>query len=420
MVAILHITSMEQISLNDDNLLNRWRRLSYLQSLFGVESVLAPVLTIFYLSYAGYTFTQYSTMIALCFLFLWLIEIPAGALADRIGRKTALVVGNIIYIIAMLSVLIWRNDIPIIMVAFLFSVGTAVTGSSFQSMMYDVYASKDAEEEFHKAMAKSTSISLFAAAAAAIIGGVLAEVNIVLPMMVDIALLSLATAIISLAVVEPASTVPHKKDSTGGDTYFKIMKSGFMNAFSSWYMINFILCAAVIFATLRVAFNFYQPLLMAAQVPYYQIGGIFSALFLLSAASAYFFSHIKKRLLSTGLPELIFFALFLTSAILILDIGNVYSIVAAICLHQIVRGMYPSLTSYIFNINIENGRADRTTTLATASFFRASITGIATYLSGIFSDSMSANTIYSMLSIASAISLLFLLAFRFANREISG
>ncbi len=406
--------------MNNNPVLNKWRRLSYLQSLFGVESVLAPVLTIFYLSYAGYTFAQYSTMLALCFLFLWLIEIPAGALADKIGRKTALVVGNVVYILAMLSVLLWKNEIPIVVVALLFSVGTAVTGSSFQSMMFDVYASREAEDKFHEAMARSTSISLFAAAVAAILGGVLAEIDLALPMVVDIILLSLATIIITLYVEEPKPTNLHHEGAPDRRSYLNIMKSGFLNAFSSWYMINFILCAAVIFATLRVAFNFYQPLLLAAQVPYYQVGGIFSALFLLSAASAYVFSHIKKRLLTTGLPELIFFSLFLAASLLILDDKNVFSIVAAICFHQMVRGMYPSLTSYIYNINIENGRADRTTTLATASFFRASITGVATYLSGLFSESLGSNTIFSILSIASALSLISLLAFRYASKEIMG
>lgn len=404
--------------MNTNLVLTKWRRLSYLQSLFGVESVLAPVLTIFYLTYAGYTFSEYSTMLALCFLFLWLIEIPAGALADKMGRKAALVIGNIIYILAMLSVLLWKNQISIIAVAFLFSVGTAITGSSFQSMMYDVYSSRNAEEEFHAATAKSTSISLFAAAAAAILGGVLADINLALPMIVDIVLLTAATLVIALTVVDPPRMDAHDERSSGRLGYVAIMKSGFLNAFSSWYMINFILCAAIVFATLRVAFNFYQPLLIAAQVPLYQLGAIFSVFFLLSAASAYLFSHMKKKLLATGLPELIFFSLFLASAVLILDGSNLLSIFAAICLHQMIRGMYPSLTSYIFNTNIENGRADRTTTLATASFFRASITGATTYLSGIFSETLGASLIFSILSIVSALSLMSLLAFRYANKEI--
>lgn len=406
--------------MNDQPILNRWRFLSYLQSLFGVESVLAPVLTIFYLSYAGYTFEQYSTMLALCFFFLWLIEIPAGALADKMGRKLSLLIGNTVYILAMLSVLLWKNEIPVIIVAFLFSIGTAVAGNTFQSMMYDIYASRKAEEKFHEAIAKSTSISLFAAAGAAILGGVLAEINIALPMIVDIILLSLATIIIWLFIVEPTPINPHKEKLSNQNSYINTIKTGFLNAFSSWYMINFIICAAIIFATLRVAFNFYQPLLLAVQIPYYQVGVIFSGLYLLSATSAYLFSHIKKRFLATGFPELLFFVLFLASAILILDNISATSIILAICLHQIVRGMYPSLTSYIFNINIENGRADRTTTLATASFFRASITGLATYFSGKFSGSLGGDTIFSMLSIASAFALLALLAFRYVNKEIAG
>lgn len=213
MAVTWHTVFMERISLNDQPILNRWRFLSYLQSLFGVESVLAPVLTIFYLSYAGYTFEQYSTMLALCFFFLWLIEIPAGALADKMGRKLSLLIGNTVYILAMLSVLLWKNEIPVIIVAFLFSIGTAVAGNTFQSMMYDIYASRKAEEKFHEAIAKSTSISLFAAAGAAILGGVLAEINIALPMIVDIILLSLATIIIWLFIVEPTPINPHKENS---------------------------------------------------------------------------------------------------------------------------------------------------------------------------------------------------------------
>lgn len=114
--------------------LKRWRTLCYIQAVLSLEAFLAPVLIMFYTSYAGFTFEQYSAIIALIFVFLWMLEIPAGALADKYGRKRALIAGNGVYLSAMICLVMQSHSVPGWLIALLFAFGGSLSSSTFQSM----------------------------------------------------------------------------------------------------------------------------------------------------------------------------------------------------------------------------------------------------------------------------------------------
>ncbi|MBU9559030.1 MFS transporter, partial [Burkholderia multivorans] len=103
--------------------LKRWRLLCYLQACLALEAFSAPVLVFFYTSYAGFTFAEYSSIISLIFVFLWVLEIPTGAFADRYGRKLALVTGNVVYFFAMYCLLRYGHQVAPWQIAFLFACG---------------------------------------------------------------------------------------------------------------------------------------------------------------------------------------------------------------------------------------------------------------------------------------------------------
>lgn len=239
-------------------------RLIYLvTAAVGVETLTAPVLVLFYTDYVGYSFSIYSYAMAMILAFAWVLQIPCGALADRIGREPCLVTGNLLYAAALLSLLLWKSDVPAVCVALLFALGLSLSGNTLQSLIYEYHAQRHAQGDFHALMAKGTSISLFVGAMAAVAGGHLAKVSLALPMIVDWCLLILLSGMQLLLIEEDRSATSERKHQT---TYADLLASGLLLVKRDRSLVTLILLAAVLLAVLRTGFNFYQPMLISSGV----------------------------------------------------------------------------------------------------------------------------------------------------------
>jgi len=238
--------------------LKRWRTLCYVQAFFSLEAFSAPILIMFYTSYAGFTFEQYSAIIALIFIFLWILEIPAGALADQYGRKRALIAGNGVYLSTMVCLVMQGHSVPGWLIALLFAFGGSLSGGTFQSMMFDAYASAGRNEDFHTVNARATSISLISGAGAAILGGAMAARSLAFPMYADIGILALLTIIFCFLLQEPK--IARSSQSSLRPGFSSIVRQGLGEIFSSKELFAGIAIVALVFSCLRAGFNFYQPL----------------------------------------------------------------------------------------------------------------------------------------------------------------
>ncbi|WP_175919546.1 MFS transporter [Burkholderia pyrrocinia] len=366
--------------------LTHWRRLCYLQACLALEAFSAPVLVLFYTSYAGFTFAEYSFVISLIFVFLWALEIPTGAFADRYGRKRALVAGNVVYLAAMFCLIQYGRALSPWVIAFLFACGGALSNGAFQSMMFDAYASRGREADFHTVNARATSLSLLCGGAASVMGGWLASRSLALPMYVDMGILLMSTLSFVAWLREPIREHPSRRPGI-----VDIAKDGAAVCISCRPLLIAILIGAVTFACLRAGFNFYQPLLQAGGADVEKIGWIFAAMYAFSAVTAYAFSHIRQSVLVSRAPSTAVILMFTTAAFLIAvpdtSISLAWALLAIAC-HQIVRGMYPSYTAYLINRSLPAGAVNRTTILSAASLVRAVCTALFVWMSGVAAERM--------------------------------
>ncbi|AIO76833.1 MFS transporter [Burkholderia multivorans] len=364
--------------------LKRWRLLCYLQACLALEAFSAPVLVFFYTSYAGFTFAEYSSIISLIFVFLWVLEIPTGAFADRYGRKLALVTGNVVYFFAMYCLLRYGHQVAPWQIAFLFACGGALSSGAFQAMMFDAFAACGRDADFHTVNARATSVSLLCSGAASVIGGWLASRSLALPMYLDMGVLVALTVSFALWIREPACEHRSRRPAL-----MEIARDGIAASVSSRPLLLTILVAAVTFASLRAGFNFYQPLLRDGGADVEAIGWIFAAMYGFSSAAAYAFSHIRKSVLLSRAPSMVLMLMFATAACAI-AVPNAFAslgwVLLSIACHQTVRGMYPSYTAYLINRCLPAGAVNRTTILSAASLVRAICTAAFVWGSGVIAQ----------------------------------
>ncbi|AWU98880.1 hypothetical protein DM992_04420 [Burkholderia sp. JP2-270] len=381
--------------------LTRWRHLCYLQGCLALEAFSAPVLVLFYTSYAGFTFAEYGSVISLIFVFLWALEIPTGAFADRYGRKRALVAGNVVYLAAMFCLIQYGRGLSPWVIAFLFACGGALSNGAFQSMMFDAFAARGRDADFHTVNARATSLSLLCGGAASVMGGWFASRSLALPMYVDMGILLMLTLAFVVWLREPMREHPSRRPGI-----VDIARDGAAVCISRRPLLIVILIAAVTFACLRAGFNFYQPLLQAGGADVEKIGWIFAAMYAFSAVTAYAFSHIRKSTLLSRAPLTAVILMFAAAAFLVAVPDALASpgwVLLAIACHQIVRGMYPSYTTYLINRCLPAGAVNRTTILSAASLVRAVCTALFVWVSGVAAERMGFAGAFIALSACAAI-----------------
>lgn len=415
--------------------LTRWKYLSYLQAGVGVEAFSMATLVLFYVDHVGFSFETFSTFIASVFVLLCLFEIPAGAIADRFGRKRCLVIGNSLYVCAMAGLLASKNSDHWPVIALAFAAGGALASGTFQSMMFEQFAARNASAQFHAVMAKSTGIGLWSGAIAALLGGVMASVSLALPLTLDAVALGMLTLILWWRVPSVASSdggyaahdrhlntkaaCVEKRPPPKIGTLLSVACQTFVHS-REWCLL--VIAAALTFTGVRASFNLYQPLMLNADIDVKWLGVVFGVLVLAGGICARLFSRMPKRWLDRGLPEIVIAALFVLSTVLAaFDTSNVASLVGCIAAHQFVRGAFPSYYSYRLNQAIGPSHTARATLLSTAQWARRLSSGVTIFAIGQFATMSDLSTSFVLLNgaIASSLTLVYCLHYPLRRARIA-
>ncbi|MDD1778402.1 MAG: MFS transporter [Candidatus Helarchaeota archaeon] len=188
-------------------------------NLYFIGGVLIP----FFTMWGGISFTQVMILEAWFMLWVFLFEIPSGAVADYLGRKNTLILASIAHIIAVII----YTSMPLFFIFMLGEftwalAGALMTGTN-QALIYDsLKAVGDAETEKAKIIyGRSESFGLVGLMVAAPIGSILAAIFDLKAPMLFMALPFAGALIIALTFQEPqTSQNPEKKQ------YRRIMKEG--------------------------------------------------------------------------------------------------------------------------------------------------------------------------------------------------
>jgi MFS family permease len=274
----------------------------------------APVGTL-YLVGKDLNYVQINSLWSIIVGTMFLSEVPAGILADRLGRKRSInvalafqVLGEVIYVFA-------DSYWPFALAAMVGGLGFAFGSGSVEALVYDSLQMTQREHEMSKAMGFINSAQRLANLLASAVGGLLV-VNLTQERFVlAIAVTACAVAagwLISLTLEEP----PIETMGVDGDRPFRLVADGFRTLRNDRRFRRLVLLALATIPFSGYLSSLYQPRFVDVGVPPIWLGlalALASVLSILGARYAYWLEGRlgtkPSLLLVTGLPGLLYLAM---------------------------------------------------------------------------------------------------------------
>lgn len=133
--------------------------------------------------------------------------VPAGALADRFGRRRALALGTLIEGVG-LTIFAFAGNLPLLVLSYLlWASGGTIRDPASSAFMYDALAARGRAEDFAKYYGRYTALMSVGFMVAGILGGLLAQVtSLQVPVMLSAASYSTALVLVLLMREPPRAT----------------------------------------------------------------------------------------------------------------------------------------------------------------------------------------------------------------------
>lgn len=155
----------------------------------------------------GLTLAQISLIESILIGTIFLMEVPTGILADRVGRKWSIFAATILLASAEFLFIFARDFSWYIVIALLTGVGFAFASGALEALVYDSLPEKGREDSMKRVMGRINSISLLALVIAPIIGGLIigdASVENFIPAIALTVVALLVGMLVCLTLREPA------------------------------------------------------------------------------------------------------------------------------------------------------------------------------------------------------------------------
>lgn len=334
-----------------------------IKSLLGVQIFMAPIITIYYLNQVGISFHEFTMFESFVFMFIALLEIPTGVISDLLGRKKTFLLAQCLLILGMVGLLFSYNIYHVYLLGFLFALSAAFSSGSINALIFDKYKKNNMTKEYSALSRKGFSLMTLSGAIAAVIGGKLGEIDLRIPILLDLLALLLVTFACIFLITEKNSDkfrIGKKRSHL-----VKIVRESFYEFKTNKALLYFAILSAIAMGIFRVFFVSYQPILISVNANIEQIGYLFALMGLIASFSSYLsakydLNHINQFFL------LIFFLIGLVCSLYIYTRMDFYHVILAIILQQILRGVFLPYSSYRMNTLIKSSEV-RSTILSSYS-----------------------------------------------------
>lgn len=253
------------------------RRWYLLKALSSSLALAIPTIVLFWQSH-GLSMTEVMLLQAIYAALMVALEVPSGYLADILGRKLTIVIGN-----AALSAGLGLYCLTETFAGFLaaemgFSIGFSFLSGAEEALIYDSLLMAGLEESFQRIWGRGVAIMLGTGALFCVIGGFLAGESLVLPFQ-SAFVISLAGVLISLDLKEPSRGRLHVQ----GGHFREILRISWNAAWVNRDLRWLFALSSLLFTGLQLPLLLYQPYMTEAGLSSAQIGIAF-ALFNVTAA----------------------------------------------------------------------------------------------------------------------------------------
>jgi MFS family permease len=299
-----------------------------------------PVLALFYIA-SKVTLSEFSIIFSVFAFIILLLNVPAGVIADKIGKKNALLIASSAYVVEIFILSFANGFWPLLLGKIFSGVGVAFASGADQGILYDTLKKLKRTKEHKRISGIAFMIENIAMSIAFIIGAYLFSLNTKLPAIASIPFL-IAALISTCFYVEP---YPPKKTTGGIREHWQQLTASAKYAWRHPRVRYIILYTFIVLTALNILFTVVSVYLAAVSIPVIGLGIVSCLGTLMTAYAAKKAVNVERRFgerRTLLLTQIVTFGSILLCALLIPYYGVVFYITlsAAWGLYAIVANDY--------------------------------------------------------------------------------
>ena len=346
-------------------------------------------------------------------LFRIVMQIPAVAITDFLGRRKSIILGNILLIIYMLILLCLPGAISIIIADLIFSLGYDIKTIAETNLLYDSVSTKGGEGLYSKLDAKGGSWYYILDGIASLLSGYLFVINNYIPMLICLGFIIIST-ILSFGFKDIYKV---KKGESIGlvvtlKNYANDLKSSFKFILKSKRMKAFILFQIVFYSVIEIVDTYSSDLLVNIGIPEEQFSMIFAVITLISGVSLSLKGPIEKKFKNRTLSFISL--MYIVACITIGAISTLYKsemIIPIILMMYVIQKINTSIWYILQAKYLKNFTKEETRNKITFSyeFIGGVAAGIFSALGGILLKILNVERAFLVIGLIALISMVFVL-----------
>lgn len=261
----------------------------YLFRALSTAGFVSPILIAFFLR-RGITYTQLGLLSSILTGSMLLGEVPTGYIADRAGRRNALILASLLGMISVLWFGVSYGFTSFGIAYAIWGVGLAFRSGTNSAWLYDRLVEQSREDDYTRISGRGNAFGHGMTAITSVLGGVLADINWIYPFLAAAASLGLSILVL-LTFKEPDVTSEKDED----DTILSVLPL-FRQYLTSPKLRLFLVYVALFIGVLSVTKKYIQPISLNIGIDVSQLGILYAGFSIASTLSGFYVDSITKYL----------------------------------------------------------------------------------------------------------------------------
>ena len=350
--------SREKSKSNFSNNIRKFYIFGFIFGIHTVRGVYFPYMT----EWGGLTFFEIMILQSYFMFMIFVLEIPSGAIADYLGRKTALVLSALFVVAAAFTYSIYPNILLFFLAETLWGFSLALSSGTDEAFMFSTLKTMGEESKLTKILGRRQLLYIIANVISAPLGSIIAGIISLQFTMTCLGLIYIGAFITSLTFKEP----PFKREEET-ISYLTILKDGYHELKKN--KILRILCFDRLFINTLVFLLFwtYQPYLTVINIPIVWFGFILAGM---NIFNAIFNELIPRFLNKIKSKKNLLIIVNIISGVGFIFLGfAIFPLLGILMLFLIVGFGYTRGLIYVNGINRLIESENRATVLSTINMF---------------------------------------------------
>jgi len=339
----------------------------------------------------GLGFDDIMLLSALYSVIVIVVEVPTGALADRIGRRQSMMAGSLALVASGIVAYFAQNLLVFAIAETFAAISMSLCSGADSAYLYDLLAANGRSHEYARREGTASAWHQAGSAGAFAAGGLLGEVDLALPY-VATAVVGLGAFFIALSMRDESAAGSGRVQAVKKETsvsvemrsYMQHMGEATRELLRSKRLLWAIAFSAVVFVLLRATIYLYQPYLSARGFGIAETGFIFAGVYLVATFVAHKGHVLRRRFGERTLVWGLLGTLAL-SFVLLNQISGQWAL-GLLAVQAVANGLYSPLVKPLLNREISDS-ARRATMLSMESIARRIAMGVFSPVAGYYGAS---------------------------------